>query len=323
MTMANTGASESLNPVLAGEDGYLFLVKGAHSVLDLCQGTHRATEASVRAFGNNLRTRMDYCARHGIAFRQVVFPEKLVALSELSGMGSDIRSIYERNYSAHVAGIAGLPNDLYPLRLMKGRKDFFLRTDTHYSAGGILALAEHLCASLGLDATDTLRNGQGKVTHSQAEFVGDLGNKFTPPVSESAVICAPFRTPRFNMASNGVMRGNDGLMILSETPDSLTDKVLLIFGDSFFRQMLPILTLVFRKIVFCRTRFFQAELVPAVAPDVIFYGQAERYLSGCRLDEDRENFLSYAWANGKPMQPQENFHALWSRIFDRKKLLQE
>ena len=56
MTMADTGASESLNPVLAGEDGYLFLVKGAHSVLDLCQGTHRATEASVRAFGDNLRT---------------------------------------------------------------------------------------------------------------------------------------------------------------------------------------------------------------------------------------------------------------------------
>ncbi|WP_386260645.1 methyltransferase domain-containing protein [Sulfitobacter aestuariivivens] len=147
----------------------------------------------------------------------------------------------------------------------------------------------------------------------QEDFSGDLGRKFTPPVTEprerlrGAVM-------RKRIGSNGMKGGNNGILILLESPDALTDKTLLIFGDSFFRQLLHHLCFFYRRVIFCRTRFFHYEMVDAFQPDHIFCGVAERYLSDVLPDDERPHFLAYPLVLGRAIEPDPLFPALWQKF---------
>jgi hypothetical protein len=107
---------------------------------------------------------------------------------------------------------------------------------------------------------------------------------------------------------------------LTESPDSKTDKTLLIFGDSFFRVMLNQLAWGFRRVVFCRSAYFHSELVDAVKPDVIFGGAAERYLADVAPDDVRPHFLAYTLLAGRKMAPEPGFAELFAKFFDQASL---
>ncbi|ODT60532.1 MULTISPECIES: hypothetical protein [Paracoccus] len=113
------------------------------------------------------------------------------------------------------------------------------------------------------------------------------------------------------------MRGARPLVV---SPNADNDRTLLIFGDSFFRMLLPDLSRYWRRIVFCRTQFFHAEMVAAVAPDDILVGLAERYFASTRPDAERPHFLAYPLMLGRAMAPDPDFPALWDQLIDRRRL---
>lgn len=312
--------TEDETGVYIGGTGYLFLSGGRHSVFPYFTGGANPKPRSVRNFADNLRQRSEYCVKTGRHFTTVVFPEKCVALrNELKEVGT-FQSLFERSYLPELVDAGLMHSVCYPLSQFQDNSAAFFRTDTHYSAPGCLLMTE---AILGSAFPEIIADGMRELRallKDKPGFSGDLGRKFDPPHVETARVLDQQKL-QIDMATNGVKGGNDGICILVSSSRSLTDKTVLIFGDSFFRQLLPLLAVFYRRVIFCRTRYFHYELTDAFSPDHIFCGLAERYLSGCLPDKKRPHFLSYPIELGRSMNPDEGFTQLWAEFCDRRKLV--
>lgn len=306
--------------VLEGLDGYLFLSGGRHHTLSLFTGEKRISRASVAAFHANNAAREAYCSARGIAYSACIFPDKIPALRQMLPEAGQISSLYLREY-ADKAPSDTVGEACYPISVLDGNTDHFTRTDTHYSIPGDIAVARYLLERDRPQTVSGLDQAIAPFLTTRQEFSGDLGRKLSPQRTETTIALDVARLPPVEIAGNGVETGNDGLLILHKAPGALTSETLLIFGDSFFRHLLPMLTLIFGKVVFCRTRFFHSEIVDAIAPDVIWTGQAERYLSRCAPDAERPHFLSYPLVRGKTLTPDPGLAVLWDEMIDQRKLL--
>lgn len=300
-----------------GRDGYLFLSGGQHSVFSYFTGARAPQADSPAVFWANLAGRAAWCAEAGIVWRHVIFPEKCVVLRDLLAPGMEISSLFLRHY-APLAPEG--PPVLYPLQALTQDAGSCSRTDTHYSTRGNILITAAILQDLFPEAQAGFLPRSLALLKPREIDGGDLGRKLTPPRRE-VVDCLPKQIVPFKMGSNGISGGNDGIMVLIESRSALSDKTLLIFGDSFFRAILPMLAVFYRRIVFCRSRFFHSEIVRAIRPDHIFTGQAERYLTRCAADSDRPHFLSYPYIKGHTMTPDETFCTLWPRLMATEALL--
>ncbi len=312
--------SDPSKTVHIGRDGYLFLAGGGHGVFSYFSGERDAARGSVEMFVQNITDRAEACLRKDRLFRQVVFPEKCAALSDRVMAPGPFGSLYRRCYAGAVAQSDTAPQVLYPLEALASDSDNFTRTDTHYSALGNLTMTRNIMSGIFPDLCEGLDARVMPHLTEKEDYSGDLGRKFSPWKTEAGNLFFKQLCPS-KSARNGIMAGNEGILILNESPESLTDFTLLIFGDSFFRQLLPLLALFYRRIVFCRTRYFHHELVEAFAPDHIFCGLAERYLSRCFSDAIRPHFLSYPLLLGRQVQPDPEFPDMWREFVDQKALL--
>lgn len=300
--------------ILEGAEGFLFLVGGAHRVAELMRGERKPTPAEILCFRDNLRARAAYCAARDIDYAMWVFPDKLVALRSLVPDLAPLASLYQSSYADSVAG---LPVH-YPLAALEGQAACFTRGDTHYSPSGEIEIVALILDSVLPGTGQTFRDQALAGLTVPVHVKGDLARKLERPLKEAVLKPAP--VPSLLRASNG-LRGNEGLMEILENDQAATSKTLLIFGDSFFRAILHHLAWAFRRIVYCRTRYFHAELVAAVRPDVIFNGAAERYLSTQAEDGARPHFLSYPLLYGRLMKPDAGFETLFARAVERGGLL--
>lgn len=312
-SMADTG-------VHLGRDGYLFLSGGHHGVFSYFTGDHDPTPGSPEVFLANMEGRAKYYDHTDRVFRMVVFPEKCVALQSKVMIDADFTSLYERCYADLIKGSTFADRMRYPLLQLNEKTAAFSLTDTHYAALGNLAVTRSIVADLFPGSAEAgFATIEGRIC-KKTQVCGDLGRKFDPPYIEDTLGMNGRPVP-VTMASNGVKGGNDGICVLVSSPEALSDKTLLIYGDSFFRQILPMLAVFYRRIIFCRTRFFHYEMIEGFKPDHVFCGLAERYLSGCLPDSARPNFLSYPFLLGRPTAPDPDFPALWKDFVEREALI--
>lgn len=299
-------------------DGYLFLTGGHHQVADYMSGRARPTPASVAAFFANQAARRDWCRAAGIQYSMWIFPDKLHALREQVPELGSLRSLYLSRYREDPGWAEDMPV-FYPDDIFDRQTRLFTVGDTHYAPRGEIEVTTRIL--------DTVKRGLGAEFRAEAlaamtgrrKQVGDLGKKLPEPLVEKVkCLKAPLRP--FQQVKNGIP-GNNGTLILIDSPEARIDRTLLIFGDSFFRVMLEHLAWAFRRIVFCRTPFFHYELVRAVRPDVILGGAAERYMADCQPDASRPHFLSYSLLAGRPMKPERGFDELFARYFDQSELI--
>jgi hypothetical protein len=300
-----------------GREGYLFLFGGNHGVFSLFAGDRDPKPSSPQVLRKNLEERAAYCATTGHIFQTVVFPDKCYALSELVDSHSTLQSLFQRFYLPHLGDCTYKHKIIYPVECIKDRRSAFLLTDTHYSAVGNLAVVEQILK--GIIDDELIRKGRKIVSScigSRPDFSGDLGKNFTPQHHETASFL--LRNPlAIKIAANGIQAGNEGICILVESPDALTSRTAVIFGDSFFRATLPMLAVFYRRIIFMRTRYFHYEMAEAFSPNDIFCGVAERYLSQVHPDTERPHFLSYPLIAGRLVSPDHGFGELWQRFVDQ------
>lgn len=302
--------------VMALASGDLVLTGGNNAVLHLMSAKGRPAEGAVAVFWDNIAARARYCAARGIAFSTWVFPDKLTVFAEdpaFAGLG--IASLYQRHYQSvnsaarghvhHLGDVITLPDD-------------YQQTDTHLSAAGMRNAVLAMARSLDLPGRDAFAEKVAATWKHEAAHCGGLGGMFTPPVTGRALL--PVRVTKYRHGFNGMAAGHYGIIDLFCTPESVTDKTLLVFGDSFFRQNLVYLSFFFRRIVFLRSHFFHEEMVAAVNPDVIFCGLAERFLSKVTSDDARSHFLAFPFASGRALNPSPLFSVLWSEMIDGRHL---
>lgn len=299
--------------VLIGRDDQLFLIGGNHAVLEFLTGERRPSAASVQTFHANISARKAACAEAGIAYTHVVFPDPLVTLEDWHD--HDVQSLYQRDYASQ-ADPQLARAICYPLEVLRGRKDCQLTYDSHYSALGNLAVARQVLMQFpgALPKLPDIETWDTVVTHN------DLLRRIDPTATAQQKQKAP-PAAGATRVNNGLQNRQNGIMDIVTSPNAITDKTLLIFGDSFLRQLINAFSYMFAKVVFCRTPYFHSEMVPAVAPDVIVTGNAERYLSNCKSDAERSHFLSIGLEAGAAQTPSDGFKQVWAEVIDRKGLL--
>lgn len=296
--------SEVPEGVSIASNGGLLLTGGAHEVLALMTGVKRPPESSPTIFWANDTARKAFCGKRNIAYSLVVFPDKLTTYGTILG-NENIGSLYLREYAQKNAA----PED--PLYLDLDADDYFL-TDTHLSTKGLISAAGQIMARFGGDQgfyqhyTERLVDGQ--------HFVGDLGAKFNPRRSEMIDVAKGVN--QGVQVSNGMISGNDGAIDIVVNEYATSDRTVLIYGDSFFRQMLGPLSYFFKRIICVRTRYFHYECIDAIRPDIILAGCAERYLSRVYRDSDRPHFLSYPLNYGRAINPPPDFVKRWNELVD-------
>jgi len=320
--------------VHVGKDGVLFLEGGRHSVFKLFSDSNAINKRSYETFWKNLKERYEYCSSNDIRYVHVIFPEKSVALKEyiLGSVRSDIRSLYTHHYRkpylAQEANSELNKHILYPLldlRVSSG----YLKTDTHLSGIGCLRIAklifDKFFGKIGdHELISSMLEGAGALVNVNPSFSGDLARMLHEETGTLVSECAHTNIPKpdlLRVETNGLLKGNDGIIDLLYSDSAITSHRLLVFGDSFMRQILPLMAFYFKEIIFARTRYCQYELVPAFTPSHIITSTAERYLSKVLSDNTRPHFLSYPLLKGVPTSPSEGFADLWSKFIDPSKLV--
>ena len=291
------------NSVLIGEYDELYLAAGAHNVLKFATGELTVPEVSVRNFWRNLQERVTFCERHDKPFLQMVAPEKY----KVHPKGFPVRepmSFWDAFVSASGAndkhiwyGDDDLSNNPF------GRS--YYKTDTHWTAAGMMLATQRIAEVAGFSEVDIFALKQKMYEQTRpltTLFYGDLGRKLDPQRGEE--VSWPRRAGSVATEENGLIHDyenpvNDGRMVLSQNPESCSDKCILIFGDSYLFNALPFIELAFRKVAFCRTRFFHREMVSMVQPDVIICQAAERYTRIVSQDAKAPPFLLLPYVLGR------------------------
>lgn len=307
-----------MNEFHESTDGYLFLTGGHHDVAAYMLGQKTPGPDSVESFLQNQRTRLAWCRDRGVSYGTWVFPDKLYALRGKVPELGPLNSLFLSRYRS----APGWDLDTsvhYPIGIFEDAPQMFTFGDTHYSPRGEISVTQAIL--------DDIAEGFGKAFSNEAmprltqrkKQLGDLSKKLSEPRPEKIKTLDAPLVP-YDVVKNGVP-GNNGTLILIDSPEARRNETLLIFGDSFFRTMLGYFAWAYRRIVFCRSQFFHYEIARAVRPNVILGGMAERYLADCLPDSRRPHFLSYTLLAGRPMKPEPGFAELYARYFDQTELV--
>ena len=134
----------------------------------------------------------------------------------------------------------------------------------------------------------------------QGTWSGDLGSKLNPPSEETKSILKLSQQTKH--ISNQMIKGNDGICDIYINPSRIADSPrALVFGDSFARDLVPLMTRIFGMVIFCRSRYVHDEIVLGFKPQLVISQNVERYLSKVGHDDERPPFLLYPSLRAEPV----------------------
>ena len=274
--------------VVIGLEDVLFLSDGGHSVFDYAMSRRKVSDASRENFSENILRRQSVCNASKRQFLQIIVPDKQSVMDRF--LEENVRV---RLGELFLSDSGPQSSVLYPLDLLKSMKAHpYLKTDTHLSNEATIRLTSWIVGKLQ-DPLPLL--GEGHLLDGlslEAEYyVGDLGSKLIPPRGEKR---HPFVGSWPTLWIHNQFRdGNNGIVDIRVSPRAESSKRLLLFGDSFGRDIAWFLSFFYSEVIFCRTPFFHDDLVSQISPDIVVCECAERYLDNVRSDEERPIFLLY------------------------------
>lgn len=305
------------NEVEVSQEGYLFLIKGNHKVLEYFTGNVEKDEKSVENFWFNISKRELFCSKRNIEYRHFVFPDKLYMLKEQ--LNHNIVSLYKSWYESEIPQVQS--RVIYLEGKLFNKEALYYRTDTHFNVYGELDNIQQIMTGHE-DAFDAYKDKVLERLYEIPGFVGDLGKKCTPVMSEESVNFTTVEEAS-KRYSNGLSKGNDGIIDIYINQNALYKKTVLIFGDSFFRSLLRHLSYFYQKVVFCRSQFFYPDIVLACSPDIVWSGNAERYCSTVQRDSQRKNFFVLPLLKEAGLDPTPGFGKVFREVFQVARLTKQ
>lgn len=286
------------NDVLLSSTGVAFLAGGNQQPLKYATGELIPSPDSIRVFSKNLEARVKDSSSRGIRFAHILFPDKQSVLTEDFPFQPVIRlgDMYLSQTPTQLASQV-----VYPVSELRQTPDSCLRLDTHLSHTGSLVVLREMLEAVGVKAPDGLDRVARRITRPR-RWTGDLGSKLNPERFQEALHLDPDWDLQEYNSGGGF---NDGMIDILLSPEAPVNSTVLLFGDSFFRLMLKHLSGVFTRVVCLRTRFYHREMVEMIEPDIIYSGNAERYLSHVYSDENAPPFALYRASRGvtEPFEP--------------------
>ena len=312
--------------VLLGDNNYLFLWQGSQKQFDFLTRAVKPSKTSIRNFSQNIKSRKAYLDRFGIEYKHIIFPSKPTVLEDLLPLDLKVKSLYESYYEK--INCVSYSRKKLVAQYSKGRKPF--RTlDTHLTDYGFIS-----CLQDALPDDFKLIKEKGFSYNSVKKLLsGDLEkmirkeSELTVPEYIIKAVDAHGANLEFEESDNiKEISGNTGNIVIIKCLNSLTNKRLLVFGDSFIRKGLPLLSPIYSEIIYFRSQFFRPELINLFRPDIVLSANAERYLSNVQNDEETFFWCSSNFKNPSKLSDNEHsirllYHlrGLSSRYFDQQK----
>ena len=277
-----------VNDVIVTDNGFLFLYQGKQRQIDYFMGLLKPNKRSIDSFKQNITNRRAYCVNKDIDYLHIVYPAKPIVKSNFLPkiISSEVSSIFLNYYYSKNVDFV-----LYPLDELKAfnnlesmGKEVFRAKDTHMTDFGYSCIAKVILKKLGMDfhLLNSFFEVEEKFCSSDLQIMMGDRTKTIELVYSSC-------NNVFNHIyydNRELLSGNTGNIVLSVNKSSLTDKSLLIFGDSFFKDSLKMFIPFFKNILFIRSSFFLKDIVELFDPDIVITSNAERYLSEVLTDED-------------------------------------
>ncbi len=298
---------QSVGEVLAGRSGYLFLADGGHKVMTYATGKAEPKPESFANFHGNISARAAYCSENQILFRHLIVPDKQSVLSEFCPL-----QITARLGEKYLADSPHGGQVLYPRALLENMPcQTYYRTDTHLTNSASIHLATVIAEEIfGCSLAEGKAWLLAQMTPDSA-FVGDLATKLVPPQSEAV---QNFHGSWNTVWHHNDFAGNNGIVDLRFTPQAQIASRILIFGDSFGRELAWFLSYFFSEVYFLRTPYFHTEISDQIRPDCIITQNAERYLDHVMPDDGRPSFFMYPLMTEHPYKPPRAFVDAFSAV---------
>ena len=283
--------------VLIGTDGWLFLKGGSNSLISYYDGSNRFDAPLVRAWCDLLRRRYDALRSDGISYVHLFVPNKLSVYPEQAGIG--LAHFNDHPIAAFMKGMDGAagPQDYHncvvnPIAIyQEKKKDYLLywKTDTHWTYWGCYWAYALICERLGIAPNrDLMKRDFGEV-----ELALDLGGKLTPPVTEKAQFYHTIKDSSRVYANEIVTykeRNNlenevglhVGSQVIYQNRKALSDKKVVLFGDSFSEYRPHLLTGLlaetFSEVHYVWSTSIDFAYVRRYRPDVVVTEIVERFM---------------------------------------------
>ena len=278
--------------------------------MDYASGLRKVTSDVFETLSDNVINRARYASDRGTTFCHLIFPDKQSILPDRVPMAKPI--CLGEEHLEHSPIMAR--HVLYPLHLLRGslKMPVFQKTDTHLTDYGALLVTRMLveCLTGGNHEAD-FNTIFGLITQTR-ETVGDLGGRLSPIARSTEQYLVPnWIVKRLH---NNLVGGNNGIVDLLFSRDSVYKKRILIFGDSFGRSCVGMLSYFFQEVIFLRTPFFHNEIFDMVKPDYVISQSVERYLEKCEGDRERPSFFMYPYLSNKRADPTPEFANAFSAV---------
>ncbi len=285
------------NNVLVGKDGWLFLHQGGHNQFAYLLGEKIVEEESIDNFSNNIKNRVSFCKARKIQYKHIVFPSKpLIKRKFLPEKFNVIESLYEKSYLPSLS-TESVEAVWYLKDFLKKEEETystFLKYDTHMTDRANFSIASALATFAGVsELNENFYTSMFKV------FRGDLSRLLdSEMLTSEETLKLNLKHPMiYEVGNREFLEGNSNKVFISHSFDADNKLRLLIFGDSFFKDLLKFLKPYFKDILFIRSSHIENDIVELYQPDIIFTGNAERYFSEVTLDSSRKGFLCQLYGN--------------------------
>lgn len=270
------------NDVLIGKEGYLFLWGGRQREFSYLTGREVPDHSSIAAFRKNIEARNRFANELGIEYCHLVFPTKAMLKGDYLPDGMKLDSLYLSHFYTDSV--------IYPQAAvadMERSRSTFRVLDTHMTDAGSLAIVKVLFGELYQAFLDS----GGVYAERHVKYSGDLANMAGIEAAVDEITLEPLTFGGGKISHREVnnfkqLKSNGGGVSITYCPDSISPKRLLVFGDSFFVALLPLLRPLFREIFYIRSEALKKELVYLYKPDVVVTANAERYLSRVLPDQE-------------------------------------
>lgn len=274
--------------VLEGKDGWLFLANDTNQSIAQFRGQSLMTE-NVQADWRNFLQEAGQIPE-SILFvppsKESVFPEfypyEMAAMRPIDQLKELVRQTL-------------FPRYLYPRDLLRTSRETYSKTETHYTTFGAMLCFEELIRRY-LDVS--LEAVQDKhFEFEERNNIGDLGSKLRPIQSSAFLFLKDPHTKEHSVYENG-LQSTGRVGYFRNAADALSNKKVLIFGDSFAGFLLPFFHACFRDVLYCRTvGTIHMDVVEKYQPDYILSELTERFIlrapSIWRGKEAAEHRLQY------------------------------
>lgn len=281
----------SLNGVLKLED-YLFLhQKGTgQDQFKFLQGIEDLTESNINTFENNIFRNIAIAQKCNFKYLHVIFPAKAVVYRNLFG-----------KYNVNIKSIVSNKHLISSVMYATSLPSHFEFDDTHHNNKGLYEIVKQIFTQLSLNFPSLTP------IYNNISKKGDLGGMYGLPPHLVQILSGfkehfeGVKIIKFSLFD--YLPGNSGHIDYHLNGNSLIKQRLVLFGDSYFRESLDILSHIFEEVIYFRVPYIMEDIVKILEPDIVWTGNAERYLVDVpNAEKPIPYFLNYFNANFKPDQ---------------------